>query len=93
MRGGRSGVLRMPANAGYAAVVWDMEQQASLSLCGYFKQQSVYCDVMTPETFTKIAALAPAKPEAMASGDAQQKPLEQKPPEKKPAKKRKPRER
>lgn len=93
MRGGSSGVLRMPANAGYAAVVWDMERQASLSLCGYFQQQSVYCDVMTPDSFLRLAALAPQKPEQMATGDAQQKPVQKKPAAQKSHKKRKTRER
>jgi D-alanyl-D-alanine carboxypeptidase len=74
MRGGSSGVVRMPASAGYGAVVWDMEQQASASLCGYFKQQNVYCDVMTPDSFLRIATLSPSKAEPIATGDAQQKP-------------------
>lgn len=78
MRGGTSGVVRMPASAGFAAVVWDMAQQESSSLCGFFKQQNVYCDVMTPESFLKIAALAPSKAEPIATGDAQQKPAAKK---------------
>jgi D-alanyl-D-alanine carboxypeptidase len=74
MRGGSSGVVRMPVNAGFGAMVWDMEQQASASLCGYFKQQNVYCDVMTPDSFLRIAVLSPGKAEPIATGDTQQKP-------------------
>lgn len=78
MRGGSSGVVRMPVSAGYGAMVWDMAQPESASLCGYFKRQNIYCDVMTPESFLKIAAMAPEKAEPMATGDTQQKPEKKK---------------
>ena len=39
----------------------EAEQQASEALCAYLKQQNAYCDVMTPESFARISALAIAE--------------------------------
>jgi D-alanyl-D-alanine carboxypeptidase len=63
--GGSPGVITMPGG-GYAAVLWNLDREKSLSLCGRFRAQKAYCDVMTPESFAGIAALAKEKPEAAA---------------------------
>ena len=58
LQGGSSGVVKDPSGSGYSAMVWDLDQNSSLALCNFFRQQSAYCDVMTPETFASIATLA-----------------------------------
>jgi D-alanyl-D-alanine carboxypeptidase len=58
LQGGSSGVVRDPSGPGFSAMVWDLDQNSSLALCGFFRRQSAYCDVMTPETFASIATLA-----------------------------------
>jgi D-alanyl-D-alanine carboxypeptidase len=63
--GGSPGVIAMPGG-GYAAVLWNLDRDRSLSLCGRFRAQKAYCDVMTPESFAGIAALSPQKSEAVA---------------------------
>jgi D-alanyl-D-alanine carboxypeptidase len=62
---GSAGVIEIPGQAGFSAVVWDIDQSRSLSTCARYRTEKAYCDVMTPETFAAIAALTPApKPEA-----------------------------
>ncbi|WP_162914199.1 D-alanyl-D-alanine carboxypeptidase family protein [Taklimakanibacter lacteus] len=69
-----AGVVRIPGTNGYSAMVWDLDQAASLSVCAAFKKQNSYCDVMTPEGFASIANLARATEErivpAASQGDA-----------------------
>ena len=60
LQGGTSGIVRLPGADGFSAMVWDLNQQSSLSLCGFFRDQKAYCDVMTPESFDRIATLARA---------------------------------
>ncbi len=75
---GDTGVVRMPNKAGYAAMLWNIDQSTSLSLCSGYRSQNAPCDVMTPETFSQIAALAketaPApKPAVTQGSDAPKK--------------------
>ena len=69
-----SGVVRLPGTNGFNAMVWNLDQASSLSVCGAFKKQNSYCDVMTPESFASIANLARATEErivpAASQGDA-----------------------
>jgi D-alanyl-D-alanine carboxypeptidase len=58
---GSAGVVKMAGSIGFSAMVWGLEQQASLALCAHLKQQNAYCDVMTPESFARISALAIAE--------------------------------
>jgi len=58
---GDAGVVKMPGSVGFSAMVWGLDEQASNALCAYFKQQSAYCDIMTPESFARISALAVAE--------------------------------
>lgn len=69
-----AGVVRIPGTNGYSAMVWNLDQASSLSVCAAFKKQNSYCDVMTPEGFASIANLARATEErivpAASQGDA-----------------------
>jgi D-alanyl-D-alanine carboxypeptidase len=56
---GATGLLRMPAKSGFAAVMWNLDQQTSLSLCSRYRAEQAVCDVMTPEVFQKIAVMTP----------------------------------
>lgn len=71
LAGGSSGVVKDPSGQGFSAMVWDLDQTSSLSLCGFFRQQKAYCDVMTPESFAGIAAIAAAseKTPPVSQGD------------------------
>lgn len=60
--GGDSGVILMPGQKTYSALLWNLGQQNSLSVCAQYRAAKAYCDVMTPETFEQIAALAPPPP-------------------------------
>jgi D-alanyl-D-alanine carboxypeptidase len=57
--GGNAGVILMPGQKTYSALVWNLDPQKSLSVCNAYRAEKAYCDVMTPETFAQIAALTP----------------------------------
>lgn len=59
---GPAGVIRMPGQSSFAAVVWSLDQGESLKACAGYRQEQAPCDVMTPETFAQIAALMPETP-------------------------------
>ena len=65
------GVIRMPGNAGFAAVVWQLDQAASLAACAGYRKENAPCDVLTPETFAQIAALTPPPSPRPAASTAQ----------------------
>ncbi|MGE4253289.1 MAG: D-alanyl-D-alanine carboxypeptidase family protein [Parvibaculaceae bacterium] len=81
-----SGVVKVPGANGFNAMVWNLDQASSLSVCAAFKKQNSYCDVMTPESFASIATLARATEEriqpAASQGDVG-------PPKKKKARRKK----
>ncbi len=58
LQGGSSGVIKEPAGPGFTAMVWDLDQTSSQALCGFFRKQNAYCDVVTPEGFASIAMRA-----------------------------------
>lgn len=64
--GGDPGVILMPGQKTYSALLWNLDQQASLSICARYREEKAYCDVMTPATFAQIAALTPAPPPQVA---------------------------
>jgi D-alanyl-D-alanine carboxypeptidase len=55
---GPAGVLKLPGG-GYGAMMWNIDQARSLSVCTQFREEGVYCNVMMPETFSAMAALVP----------------------------------
>lgn len=68
-----SGVVRVPGANGYNAMVWNLDQNASLSVCSAARQKpNSYCEVMTPENFASIAALARATEERIQPAAAQE---------------------
>jgi D-alanyl-D-alanine carboxypeptidase len=75
---GKPGVIRMPDKSGYAAMLWNMDQQTSQTLCNAYHAQQAVCTVMPPEAFAGIAALAvkvePPQPNPVAQGSDGQKP-------------------
>jgi D-alanyl-D-alanine carboxypeptidase len=68
---GDAGVVRMPGPSSYAAMIWNIDQPASLALCAHYRAENAVCDVMTPEAFQRIAALAPEPPAAVIKAGAQ----------------------
>lgn len=65
------GVVRIPGTNGFNAMVWNLDQASSLSVCAAFKKQNSYCDVMTPESFASIANLARATEERIVPAASQ----------------------
>ncbi len=76
---GTAGVIKLPDKQGFAAMVWNIDQARSLSMCAKYRGEKALCDVMTPETFAAIAALTPKprskveKAQAQGSDDAKTK--------------------
>ncbi|MFN0194703.1 MAG: D-alanyl-D-alanine carboxypeptidase family protein [Aestuariivirga sp.] len=68
---GDTGVVRMPGPSNYAAMIWNIDQSASLSLCARYRAENAVCDVMTPQSFQRIAALAPEPPAPVVKASAQ----------------------
>ena len=49
------GVVRLPERAGFAALMWNISQQDSLSLCSAYRAEGAYCDVMPPALVDQVA--------------------------------------
>ena len=87
---GKVGVVRMPNKLGFAAMLWNVDQSTSQTLCNDYRSQNATCDVMTPAAFAQIAALSKEpepKPKAqapVAQGSDGQKPSKKKPAKKQP---------
>ncbi len=75
---GKPGVIRMPDKSGFAAMLWNMDQGTSETLCNAYHQQQAVCTVMPPTTFASLAALAtqvePPPQAPVAQGSDAQKP-------------------
>jgi D-alanyl-D-alanine carboxypeptidase len=59
---GTPGIFKLPANGGYAAALWNLDQQSSVAACLRYRAEHAPCDVITPEFFTQIAAVMPESP-------------------------------
>ncbi len=59
--GGSHGVVKMPGGAGFAAVLWNLDQPQSLTMCNQYRIDGATCDVLPDELVTQIAASAPAE--------------------------------
>ena len=68
---GMAGVVQMPGDQGFAAMVWNIDQASSLAMCAHYRGEKAYCEVMTPETFAQIAALTPVPPPLEVKPEAQ----------------------
>ena len=69
-----AGVVRLPDKAGFAALMWNIPQTESLSLCTAYRADGAHCDVMPPAVVDQIAtyvrSLQPTpKPVAQGSDD------------------------
>ena len=77
--GGSPGVLNRKEAGLFEALVWDLEQRTTLDVCAHFAKQNVACDVIPPDVFARIAALAPPEPKPPAveqgSEDANDRPV------------------
>jgi D-alanyl-D-alanine carboxypeptidase len=83
--GGVAGVIRLENNAGFAAMVWNLDQAKSNELCGQYKAEGAACDVMPDTLLLQMAAAAPPDDtidQPTDEGDADVKPP---PPTHKPA--------
>lgn len=56
---GEHGVVKMPGGAGYAAMLWNLDQPRSLLLCSQYRADGAPCDVLPDELVAQIAATAP----------------------------------
>jgi D-alanyl-D-alanine carboxypeptidase len=89
---GTPGLIRMPGKGGFAAAMWNLDQQKSLAACAKYRTENAPCEVITPETFAQIAALTPEPPPKPAPTTAQgdQSKTKKKPAKKKTTTKKKP---
>ena len=68
---GTPGIVRLPENRGFAAAVWNLNEQDSEAACERYKAEKAPCEVISPETFAKIAALVPDPVPPAAASAAQ----------------------
>ena len=50
-----AGVVKLPEKAGFAAMLWNIPQTESLSLCTAYRAEGAHCDVMPPALVDQIA--------------------------------------
>jgi D-alanyl-D-alanine carboxypeptidase len=50
-----AGVVKLPDKAGFAALMWNIPQAESLSLCTAYRAEGAHCDVMPPALVEQIA--------------------------------------
>jgi D-alanyl-D-alanine carboxypeptidase len=53
-----AGVVKLPDKAGFAALLWNVPQAESLSLCTAYRAEGAHCDVMPPALVDQMAAYA-----------------------------------
>jgi D-alanyl-D-alanine carboxypeptidase len=66
-----AGVVRLPEKAGFAALMWNIPQAESLSLCTAYRAEGAHCDVMPPALVDQIATYVKStqpKVKAVAQG-------------------------
>lgn len=59
---GEAGVIRLPGNSGYAAMLWLLDEQQSRSSCALYLQRAAPCSVISPQEFATLAKLTPDPP-------------------------------
>jgi hypothetical protein len=45
----------LPDKSGFAALMWNVSQEASLKLCSAYRTEGAYCDVMPPAVVDQVA--------------------------------------
>ena len=84
-----AGVVKLPEKAGFAALMWNIPQAESLSLCTAYRAEGAHCDVMPPALVDQIATFVKStqpKIKAVAQGseaDVDDEPVAQRPQSKK----------
>ena len=68
---GTPGIIRLPEKRGFAAAMWNLDKPTSEAACARYRADKAPCEVITPETFAKIAALVPDPPPPPAAAAAQ----------------------
>jgi D-alanyl-D-alanine carboxypeptidase len=53
-----AGIVKLPDKAGFAALLWNIPQAESLSLCTAYRAEGAHCDVMPPALVDQMAAYA-----------------------------------
>lgn len=53
-----AGVVKLPDRAGFAAMMWNIPQSESLSLCTAYRAEGAHCDVMPPALVDQLASYA-----------------------------------
>jgi D-alanyl-D-alanine carboxypeptidase len=84
--GGVAGVIQLQNNAGFGAMLWNLDQAKTNELCGQYKTEGAACDVMPDTLLLQMAAAAPPDDtidQPTDEGDADMKPP---PPDHEPAK-------
>lgn len=64
---GRTGVIQLPDKAGYAPVIWGLEQSQSISLCAAYKVDGAHCDILPAAVMDQMATIAKARKAAQAA--------------------------
>ncbi len=80
---GKNGIVRMPDKAGYAAMIWNIDQPTALQICAQYREEQALCEVMPPIIMQQLAATiaksTPPKAAPIAQGsDAAKKPAAKK---------------
>ncbi len=57
--GGTAGVIKLENNAGFVAMLWNLDQANSAALCSQYKAGNASCDVMPDTLLLQMAAAAP----------------------------------
>ena len=60
--GGVGGVVKLPNQSGYSAVLWNLEQSASLKLCSQYRLEGAPCDVLADSIVRQMAQSTPIDP-------------------------------
>ena len=58
---GKTGILKIPGNAGYAPLIWNLSQAESLNLCKGYREEGAQCEVLPQNLMEQMAAAAKAK--------------------------------
>jgi D-alanyl-D-alanine carboxypeptidase len=58
---GKTGILKIPGNAGYAPLIWNLSQSDSLNLCKGYREEGAQCEVLPQHLMEQMAAAAKAK--------------------------------
>ncbi|WP_196504738.1 D-alanyl-D-alanine carboxypeptidase family protein [Aestuariivirga litoralis] len=65
--GGTPGIIALPSNGGFTAMLWALDQPRAQDLCGKYKAEQAPCDVMTDVMLLQMAAAA--QPEIVPAAD------------------------